>query len=89
LHKYTIAQFLLSEILSGKESELATLHQRVNELVRLLGLEEQRNIALNTEMSKLSGMLSDLTEEKETLNSRLAELSRQSEIDRKEIKKQL
>ena len=40
---FTIAQFFLSEILYGKESELATLNQRVNELVRLLGLEEQRN----------------------------------------------
>jgi chemotaxis protein MotB len=86
---FTITQFLLSEILSGKESDLVTLHQRVDELVRLLGLEEQGNEALKAEMTRLSGILSDLNEEKETLSSRLAKLSQQSEIDRKEIKKQL
>ncbi len=60
---FTIAQFLLGEILSGKESELVTLQQRVTELARLLGLEEQQNQALKTEMSRLSVMLDDLTEE--------------------------
>jgi chemotaxis protein MotB len=86
---FTVAQFLLSEILFGKESELVTLHRRVDELVRLLGLEEQQNVALKAEMTKLSGIISHLTEEKETLGSRLAKLSQQSEIDRKEIKEQL
>jgi chemotaxis protein MotB len=86
---FTIAQFLLSEILSGKENELVSLHQRVEELVRLLGLEEQRNVALKEQMTKLSGVLSALTEEKETLSSQLATLSQQSKIDRKEIERQL
>jgi chemotaxis protein MotB len=86
---FTIAQFFLSEILYGKESELATLNQRVNELVRLLGLEEQRNEELRTEMTELSGMISNLTEEKETLSSRLVELSQKSETDSAELKRQL
>jgi len=86
---FTIAQFLLGEILSGKESELVTLHQRVNELVRLLGLEEQRNEELRTETTKLSGMISNLTEEKETLSARLVELSQKSETDSAGLKRQL
>lgn len=86
---FTIAQFFLSEILYGKESELATLNQRVNELVRLLGLEEQRNEELRTEMTELSGMISNLTEEKETLSSRVVELSQKSETDSAELKRQL
>ena len=86
---FTIAQFLLSEILSGKESELATLQQRVTELARLLGLEEQQNQALKTEMSRLSVMLEDLTEEKESLNAQVATFSQQSEADRREINSQL
>lgn len=86
---FTIAQFFLSEILYGKESELVTLNQRVNELVRLLGLEEQRNEELRTEMTELSGMISNLTEEKETLSSRLVELSQKSETDSAELKRQL
>ena len=86
---FTIAQFLLSEILSGKESELVTLQQRVTELARLLGLEEQQSQALKSEMSRLSVMLDDLTEEKESLNTQLATLSRQSEADHREINRQL
>ena len=81
---FTIAQFLLSEILSGKESELVTLQQRVTELARLLGLEEQQNQALKTEMSRLSVMLDDLSQEKESLNAQQVTLSRQSEADRRE-----
>ena len=86
---FTIAQFLLSEILSGKESELVTLHQRVSELVRLLGLEEQRGQSLRAEMNDLSGMLSNLTEEKDALSSRLNKMTIQSRADREEIEKQL
>ena len=86
---FTIAQFLLSEILSGKESELVTLQQRVTELARLLGLEEQQNQALKTEMSRLSVMLDDLSQEKESLNAQLVTLSQQSEADRREISRQL
>jgi len=86
---FTIAQFLLSEILSGKESELASLQQRVTELVRLLGLEEQQNQALKTEVSRLVVMMEDLTEEKESLSAERAILSQQSETDRQEINRQL
>ncbi|MFC1531826.1 peptidoglycan -binding protein [Thermodesulfobacteriota bacterium] len=86
---FTIAQFLLSEILSGQESELVSLHQRVNELVELLGLEKQRNAVMKAEMTELSGMISGLTKDKEALSSRLAELSQQSKTDRAELKRQL
>jgi chemotaxis protein MotB len=86
---FTVAQFLLSEILFGKESELAVLQQRVTELAQLLGLEEQQNQALKTEMSRLSVMLDDLAEEKVSLNAQVATLSQQSEADRQEIGRQL
>jgi chemotaxis protein MotB len=86
---FTIAQFLLSEILTGKESELVSLHRQIDQLVRQLGLEEQQNRALQTEMSNLSLIISDLTEEKKIMTSRLEEQSRQSQLDRKEIKQQL
>lgn len=86
---FTIAQFLLNEILTGQESELVSLHQRVNELVELLGLEKQRNEVMKAEMIELSGMVSDLTKDKEALSSRLAELSQQSEMDRAKLERQL
>jgi chemotaxis protein MotB len=86
---FTIAQFLLSEILTGQESELVSLHQRVNELVELLGLEKRRNEVMKAEMVELSGMVSDLTKDKEALSSRLAALSQQSKMDRAKLERQL
>ena len=86
---FTIAQFLLSEILSGQESELVSLNRRVNELVKLLGLETQRNEVMKAEMVELSGMISNLSREKEILVSRVADLSQQSDTDRAELKRQL
>ncbi len=86
---FTIAQFLLSEVLYGKENELVSLQRRVTELVRLLGLEEQRTESLRSEMIGLSGLLNELTQEKESLNQRLAEMTGQSKVDRAEIREQL
>lgn len=86
---FTISQFLLSEILFGKENELVILQKKVTELSRLLGLEEQQNESMRAQMIELSGMLNALTQEKETLNSRLADVSQQSEMDRSKLKEQL
>jgi len=86
---FTLTQFLLSEILFGKESELVSLHRRMDELVMLLGLEENQNKALTVEMTKLSGIISGLSQEKETLSSRLSEITERSELDRAELKRQL
>ena len=79
---FAIAHFLLSQVLSSQESELASLHQRVNELVELLGLETQRSEALRTEAEELSGRISTLSGEKEALRSEVADLSRQSALGR-------
>ena len=86
---FTLTQFLLSEILFGKESELVSLHQRMDELVELLGIEKERNEVLTTEIASLSGLITDISQEKELLSSRLSELTERSEIDKTEIKRQL
>jgi chemotaxis protein MotB len=86
---FTLTQFLLSEILSGKESELVSLHRRMDELVELLGLEKERNEALTTEIASLSGLITDITKEKDSLSSRFSELTKQSDMDQAEIKRQL
>ena len=85
---FTLTQFLLSEILSGKESELVSLHRRMDELVGLLGLENERNEVLTAEIASLSGLITDITQEKESLSSRLFELTEHSELDKAEIKRQ-
>jgi len=86
---FTLTQFLLSEILFGKETELVSLHRRMDEIVGLLGLEKERNEVLTTEIANLSGLITDISQEKESLNSRLSELSERSELDKVEIKRQL
>lgn len=86
---FTIAQFLLSEVLSGKESELTVLHRRVNELVHLLGLEKEQSGKLKVEVAEMSGLISDLSTQKETLSSRLTEQALASEQDRSRIKEQI
>lgn len=86
---FTLTQFLLSEILSGKESELVLLHRRMDEIVSLLGLEKERNEVLTTEIASLSGLVTDISQEKEQVSSRLSELTKQSGLDQAEIKRQL
>jgi len=86
---FTLTQFLLSEILSGKEGELVQLHRRMDEIVRLLGLEKERNEVLTTEITSLSGLITDITREKESMSSRLSELTKRSGLDQAEIKRQL
>jgi len=86
---FTLTQFLLSEILFGKESELVSLHRRMDELVGLLGLEKERNEGLRTEIASLSGLIADITQEKELLSSRVSELTERSDLARVEIKRQL
>ena len=86
---FAIAHFLLSQVLSSQESELASLHQRVNELVELLGLETRRSEALATEAEELSGRISTLSGEKEALRSEVADLSRQSALDQETLKRKL
>ena len=86
---FTLTQFLLSEILSGKESELMLLQRRMDEIARLLGLEKEQNEVLSTEIASLSGLLNDISREKESMSSRLSELTKQSDLDQAEIKRQL
>ncbi len=40
---FTLAQFMLSKILSGQESELYQLHRQISEITELLGLEKKKS----------------------------------------------
>ncbi|MFC1580965.1 peptidoglycan -binding protein [Thermodesulfobacteriota bacterium] len=85
---FTISQFLLSEILSGQESELTSLHRRVKELVTLLGLEKERSDVLQSDIKELSGTIGSLIQEKEALQFQVAESKEKSSMDTAEIKRQ-
>ncbi len=86
---FIIAQFLLSEILSGQESELSSLHTQVNELTEMLGLEEKKGRQLNDQVMELSFLVSSLTETRTELNSKIKVMSQRSEMDRAELKQKI
>ena len=86
---FIFAHFLLSQILSGQESELANLHREVAELTELLGLEKSRSEKLTSDVIELSGLVHSLTDDRTELSARVEELSQQQETDQAEIKRQL
>ncbi len=86
---FAIVHFLLSEILSGQESELDLLHNRLAELSELLGLEQKKNVALAKDVSLLTGRINNLIDRRHELNQRVADLSHQTEIGKKTLKEKL
>lgn len=86
---FTFAQFMLSQILSTQESELGDLEQRLNQLTIELGLEQQKNQALTGNVENLSGMISQLTEQRFDLTSQIDQLTQEQATDRQQIEQQL
>jgi chemotaxis protein MotB len=86
---FTVAQFMLSELLYGQESELEALHRRVAELAEMLGLEQEKNSQLGAEVGKLSNLIVALNEDNDMLRSRVQDLSRQAEVDQETLKTQM
>jgi chemotaxis protein MotB len=86
---FTIAQFLLTQILSDQEGELAALHRQVSELAGLLGLEKEQGEALTQRVAELSMVIDSITREKGELTAKVAEFSTRSEQDQAQIQKQL
>ena len=86
---FSIAQFLLSQVLSGQESELALLQRKVSELTSQLGLEDRRNRELAATVSELSFTVSSLTDTKTMLDDRVAEMAAGARQDQAQIEQQL
>jgi len=86
---FTVAQFMLSQVLYGQKNELAILHNQINELATVLGLEKEKSSQLNTEVSRLSDVIIGLSEDKEFLTSQVADYSVQSENDKSLLKQQM
>jgi chemotaxis protein MotB len=86
---FSIAQFLLSQVLSGQESELALLQRKVNDLTTQLGLEDRRNRELTATISELSFTVNTLTDTKATLDDTVAEMAAGTRQDQAQIEQQL
>jgi chemotaxis protein MotB len=86
---FTFAQFLLSEVLTSKEVELTELNRRIDELTRVLGLEQESNRQLSEQVGGLSDMITRVTEEKFELAGQADDLKRQLEAERETAQRQL
>ena len=86
---FVVAQFLLSEVLRGQESELAKLHAQVNQLAELLGVEKEKSGRLETQVARLSDTIIALSEDKEILMSQVAGYQAKAEIDEDTLKQQM
>ena len=86
---FSVAQFLLTQILSGQESELVSMQRQLSELTAQLGLEEERNRSLTANVSELSVMISDLTDTRTSLEDRIVDMANDAERDQSRIEQQL
>ncbi|MDN6319614.1 MAG: peptidoglycan -binding protein [Marinobacter sp.] len=68
---YVVSQLYLSQTLSDRNSELASLNQRLNEISELLGLEQGKTEALEQQMLSVQDNLSDSLAQNEDLQVRL------------------
>ncbi|HZS82366.1 MAG TPA: peptidoglycan -binding protein [Stellaceae bacterium] len=78
---FTVAQFLTTDALSGRDQALQRLTQQVNELTDLLNLEKRANGDLRLNLAQLSTELQNANSAKDTLTTRLAELAAKSQDD--------
>ena len=68
---YVVSQLYLSQTLSDRNTELARLNQRLNEISQLLGLEQSKTEALEQQMAAVQDDYSDSLARNEDLQARL------------------
>lgn len=68
---YVVSQLFLSQTLSDRNSELARLNQRLNEISELLGLEQSKTEAMEQQMLTVQSNFSDSLAQNEDLQERL------------------
>jgi chemotaxis protein MotB len=72
---FVVAQFTLSEVLSGRDEALRRLNHQISELADMLNLERKANADLRLSVAQLSAELQSSTLKRDTLSARLSELS--------------
>ena len=68
---FMVAQFFLSQQLSGRDSVLARLNAQISELTELLALERASSAELETTIATLQNSLGDLTADRDRLSGLL------------------
>ena len=72
LSVFVLAQFLLSQEISGKDQVLNRLNSQINELTRLLAMEQTSGQDLADQLANLQASLDAATSEKSRLEQLLA-----------------
>jgi len=86
---FTLSQFILSTILTTQSSELQDLHSQIAEITELLGLEQQKNEEMNTQIAALSTEIDTLITENTNLEGDIEYLNEKRVEDFQEIEFQL
>lgn len=86
---FALAQFFLSEALSGRDDALSKLNRQVDELARMLDLERSANTELRLSVSQISAQLQNSISERDSLTSRLTFIEGLLESARQENAEQL
>ncbi|MDE0335300.1 MAG: peptidoglycan -binding protein [Defluviicoccus sp.] len=71
---FTLAQYFLSDILTGRDRALDRLNRQVAQLTEMLSLEQAENTELEASVSRLTLQLGGITAERDRLSDQLAEL---------------
>ena len=71
---FIVAQFYLTQLLSGRDNDLAKLQGQILELGELLSIEKTTNSKLANNINRLNASLITATSKQETLNLKISEL---------------
>ena len=71
---FIVAQFYLTQLLSGRDDDVAKLQEQILELGELLSIERTTNTKLANNINRLNASLITATSKQETLNSKISEL---------------
>ncbi|WP_085901214.1 peptidoglycan -binding protein [Kiloniella majae] len=76
---FMVAQFTLSNALSGKDKALSNLNREISELAELLSLEKSANTRLRSSVTQLTTELQSSISSRDSLANQLASLSEDKE----------
>ncbi|WP_299373604.1 peptidoglycan -binding protein [uncultured Kiloniella sp.] len=76
---FMVAQFTLSNALSGKDKALSNLNKEISELAELLSLEKSANTRLRSSVTQLTTELQSSISSRDSLANQLASLSEDKE----------
>ena len=71
---FTLAQFFLSELLSGRDEALERLNRQISELSEMLSLERGASSELRGDLAQISAQLQSSVAARDRLSSQLAEV---------------